>query len=244
MENAIREASPMPPEIAKAIVAVMGKVKQIGKDDENKFAKYAYVSVDKFFDQIGRLMADAGIFVVTDEVSTVVEPREVVDDYGKVKKSTWLVCQYEIRIYHTSGACYGPLSRAVQVQASGPQAYGSAQSYIEKYFLRSLFKIPTGEADADAHAQEGLPQSVASRKPAKAAAPTAAETYVKQSLDIIAACETTKQLRDWWKNDAGMRGHLFTGTNDPDFQTIRTAFEERGHALVAAENTISSKAAE
>jgi hypothetical protein len=37
----------------------------------------------------------------------------------------------------------------VALPISGPQAYGAAQSYVEKQFLRQVFKIPTGDKDAD-----------------------------------------------------------------------------------------------
>jgi hypothetical protein len=67
---------------------------------------------------------------------------------------------------------------------------------------------------------------------------SAAETYVEQSLDTIEAFTTSQKLRDWWKHDADMRGHLFTGAKDPEFQRLRTAFEKRGKELVSNENSI------
>ena len=59
--------SRMPPEIAKAIVAVKAKVKMLGKEDENRFGKFKFVSVDQFYEMIGPLMAEAGLLIVTDE---------------------------------------------------------------------------------------------------------------------------------------------------------------------------------
>ncbi len=67
------------------------------------------------------------------------------------------------------------------------------------------------------------------------AGPTAAEAYVKQSLGIIAACQSSQQLRDWWKNDSEMRGHLFAGKDDPDFQPLWKAFIARGDKLTKSE---------
>lgn len=233
MEHALH---PMPPEIAKAVVSVMGKVKMLNKDEKNSFAKYNYVSVDKFFDQIGRLMAEAGIFVLIDEIATNVEMRESVDDYGKVKKYNWLICQYEIRIYHESGVCHGPLTRAVQVQASGPQAYGSAQSYVEKYFLRSLFKVPTGEADADADAQEGLPKMSSERRaPPKRERPKAPDMLSPDAsaaaLDImlvsLTMAQTREDLHDWAKHNSETKARL---TAD-DQRMVSDAFAARQNAI-------------
>lgn len=155
----------MPPAIAAAIVQVKKEVKQLGKDEENKFAKFNYVSVDKFYDVIGRLMAKAGLFIVTDETSIAAETREAQTEQGQVKKSIWITATYELTLFHESGAEYGPIHRTIMVQATGPQAFGSGVSYVEKYFLRSLFKVPTGEQDVDAAPQEGVPETVVRNRP-------------------------------------------------------------------------------
>lgn len=63
------------------------------------------------------------------------------------------------------------------------------------------------------------------------AGPTAAETYVAQCKDIIAACANTQVLKDWWAKEADMRGHLFSGKDDPDFQILWKAFVARGDEL-------------
>jgi hypothetical protein len=89
-------------------------------------------------------MSEAGIFVVLDETSAIV-------DKGV------LTCVYDIHLVSEEGDMFGPMHRQVTVKVSGPQAYASAQSYAEKYFLRQIFKIPTGEQDADAHEKMMLP---------------------------------------------------------------------------------------
>lgn len=147
----------MPTEIAKAIVAVSKEVRQLGKDQDNKFARFKYVSVDKFYEEIGQLMAKHGLFDVIDEIRMQADRRETTNDQGQVKAAVWITTEYDIWLYHESGAEFGPLSRSIMVQATGPQAFGSGVSYVEKYFLRSLFKVPTGEEDADAAPQEELP---------------------------------------------------------------------------------------
>jgi hypothetical protein len=142
----------MPVEIIKAILAVTLKVKTLGKDGNNEFAGYRYTSVDKFYEALGPLMAEQGLIDTVDEVSAVVQER------GDVKKSVWLIAEYEFRLFHESGASYGPLRRAIQVPATGPQSFASAQSFVEKYFLRTLFKVPTGDVDeVDASAKQDLP---------------------------------------------------------------------------------------
>jgi len=63
------------------------------------------------------------------------------------------------------------------------------------------------------------------------AGPTAAETYVAQCKDIVRACANTQVLKDWWAKEADMRGHLFAGKDDPDFQELWKAFIARGDEL-------------
>lgn len=158
---------PMPPEIAKAIVVVMAQIRRLGKDTENKFQRYQYTSVDQFFEAVGPLMAEAGIFTLPIESSMEIERKETTNDQGQTKASIWLSATYDMYIYHASGASFGPISRSIQVPASGAQSYASAMSFVEKYFLRSLFKIPTGDADADGDDKRDLPPRSNNRTPPK-----------------------------------------------------------------------------
>lgn len=66
--------------------------------------------------------------------------------------------------------------------------------------------------------------------------PSAAETYTAQGIDTIKACVTSADLRSWWARDKEMRAHVYGGTDDPLFQSLRSAFEARGKELVANEN--------
>lgn len=156
----------MPKEVAEAINAVMSKIKTLGKDGTNSHQKYNFVSTDKFFEAIGPLEAEAGIIILQDEDSVVVETVEVADDYGKTKSRSWLTARYLFTLVHKSGALYGPMKRSVMVQANGAQAFGSAQSYALKQFMRSLYQIPTGDADdADNNAADNLPNTKPPAKP-------------------------------------------------------------------------------
>lgn len=75
-------------------------------------------------------------------------------------------------------------------------------------------------------------------------APSAAETYVERCKGVIASCNSSQELRDWWNREAGMRGQLFAGNSDPDFQVLVGIYQTRGKALVAKENTVGKEAAE
>jgi hypothetical protein len=157
-ENDTPAQARMPIEMIKAVAAVILEVKKLGKEGNNTFARYRYTSVDQFFEALGPLMAKHGLVDVVDERATAVEVREVANDRGEVKRSAWLIADYDIILFHESGASYGPLRRSIQVPATGAQSFASAQSYVEKYFLRTLFKVPTGDVDeVDAMQPQELP---------------------------------------------------------------------------------------
>lgn len=143
----------MPPAIAQAIIAVKKQVRQIGQDERNEHGKYRYVSVDRFYERIGPMMAEAGLALLIDETETEVRISETTDRDGNPRKTAWLFAQYNMAFMHESGALSTPMRRSVAQPLTGPQTYGAAQSYIEKQFLRQVFKIPIGERDADETAQ-------------------------------------------------------------------------------------------
>lgn len=134
----------MPQAIAEAISAVAGQVKKLGFDEKNEHGGYRAVSVDKFYTAIGPTMAEAGLFLLCTE--TKAELHEKNTNKGPV---TWLFTSYDLSFAHKSGCVSGALTRSCALPLTGPQAFGAAQSYIEKQFLRQVFKIPTGEKDAD-----------------------------------------------------------------------------------------------
>jgi hypothetical protein len=135
----------MPGAIAQAIIAVKKQVRQIGQDERNEHGKYRYVSVDRFYSIIGPMMAEAGIALLIDETDSEVKE-------GK-SGSPWLFAHYALAFMHEDGSVSAPMRRSLAMPINGPQTYGAAQSYVEKQFLRQVFKIPTGEKDADDTAQ-------------------------------------------------------------------------------------------
>jgi hypothetical protein len=152
------ELIPMPAEVAAAISQVMGGIKTLGKDHTNQHQKYDFVSTDRFLAAVNPLCAQAGLVILQDEQSAEISTAETTDQYGKTKVTSWLTARYAFMLAHKGGGIFGPLHRTVMVQANGAQAFGSAQSYALKQFMRSLFQIPTGDKDdADLQPAEELP---------------------------------------------------------------------------------------
>jgi hypothetical protein len=142
----------MDDKICSAIAQVMANLPKLNKGETNKHGGYSFASVDDFFEAVQPQMAKAGLVVTSDE-----QDFEVIGD----GKDAWLKMRFAF-VAHAGGAEYGPLNRTAMVRASmGSQALGAAQSYAEKQFLRSLFKMATGEGagiDADSHPAADLPQ--------------------------------------------------------------------------------------
>ena len=197
----------MPKSVAAGVVAVTRGVNTLHRNERNNFAEYNYVSIDSFYEALGPLMADAGIFDIINEVRSAT-------DKG------FLYCEYEIFLASAEGEMYGPIRTNVTVKAQGPQAYASAKSYAEKYFLRQIFKVPTGEkVDADMHDKTILPDVSPQVRKMSAEASAAKRDEL---INGLSSCQTVDDLRAWEKaNNNGVKRRLM----DEDAEAIDDQYE-------------------
>ena len=150
-----------PEAVSNAIAAVMADIPKLAREETNKHANYKFASIDDFLDAVRPLCAKHKLAIVQDEASfTIVQ---TMDKYGK--PSDWLQMGFAYTVA-TAGVSWGPVMRSIMVRADmGSQAFGAAQSYSLKQFMRSLFQISTGDGeDADSHEQSSIASSAA--KPA------------------------------------------------------------------------------
>ena len=133
-ENSILPSlPPMPPEIANALNEVSSGAVKLYKGNRNEYANYNFAGIDDFLEVYGRVLAEAGLTIIMDEID------EKVDNKS-------LIIVFNFILIHKSGKMWAhPLRRTIRVDPRGAQAYGTAQSYALKQFLRGLFMIPTGE---------------------------------------------------------------------------------------------------
>lgn len=183
----------VPAKVATAVITVMAGIKRLGKDATNHHQKYDFVSIDKFLEAIGPLCAEAGLAIFQDEVSHEIALKETTDSYGKVKLAAWLTARYGFTLAHLSGQSCGPFYRTVIVPANGAQAFGSAQSYALKQFMRSQFQIPTGDKD-DADHNEATPLP----------------SQTKSDVERMAPYEFTDNFGEITKGDGKWWGDTFT----------------------------------
>ena len=230
----------MPPEIAAAVCVVMGQITTLSKDERNKFQNYDYVSVDQFYALVGPLMAEAGIFTMLYEKSMDVGERKTTSDRGDTKASVWLSACYDVWIYHKSGAAFGPVERSITVPASGAQSYASAISFVEKYYLRSLFKIPTGDGDEDGAPKRDLPANGRrndrpndTHRPAVDDATSSKTFYIGQAEREWAKVTSREGMTKWWNDHKDAMGDIFDGNSDPLYADLKAKYQAHGKTLPA-----------
>lgn len=177
------------PAIAAGLLQVQGSIGTLGYDERNEHGKYNYVSADKFYVSIRPLLNEAGLIIVAD-----LEDMEVISKGGD-KFS--LKCLYGFYFVHRDGGpWFGPFRRGVVVPYTGAQSSGAADTYAEKQFLRSVFKVATGDADADADGFSTKPQRAKPREVRSAPA-----AYSGTVSEQPASAELAKSARA-----AAMRG--------------------------------------
>lgn len=116
----------------------------LAKDQENKFDKYDYASIDDFIAHVRGHCAEAGLAIIPDEARDA-ETQEVSKKDGK-PMVIWNA-RFGFILIHEDGQSFGPIYKTVAVQFNGAQAAGSAQSYALKQLMRGLFLIRTGDED-------------------------------------------------------------------------------------------------
>lgn len=138
----VEDESPRHETILAAIVAAMAEVTRLEKGAQNKEQGYKFASVDDFLAMVNPICAKHGLIPMMDEDSV-----ELVAKKGRYGDQDWLRFTYTITLWHVSGQHTKPTKRQVEVLRSGAQAFGSAQSYVLKQYLRGLFLIATGDKD-------------------------------------------------------------------------------------------------
>jgi hypothetical protein len=129
-------------EVLTAVAKATGEMRRVAKEGRNVEQKYDFASIDDFLAMTGPVLAANGLVILTEE-STV----EYFERQGKYNLTTWVRIEFQFTVYHLSGESLPQVTRTVETILTGPQAYGSAQSYALKQFQRGLFMIPTGDND-------------------------------------------------------------------------------------------------
>ena len=128
-----------PKVIAEAMFSVQKQVRKLAHDAKNDFQSYNYVSIDAYYEAVRPWLNQAGLMIIPNEEEAAISPD------GKTYK-----VRFAFIVMHESGEVWEvPIKRTVYLGYGGAQSCGSALSYAEKFVMRTLFKIPTGEYDPE-----------------------------------------------------------------------------------------------
>lgn len=236
----IEIAARIPKEIAEAIINITKEVPSLAKTEDNKFARYKYTPIDGYFEKIPKLAAHHGLFWRMRQVG--------FEQYQGGVEYTFC-----FDLIHKTGAMLPEYSRITIIHPlQGAQTAGSAFSYGEKIFMRSTFKIVTGEEDADAtDAQQVKPRtktkvpdnvvpiapvpvvaSTPSIASSNGAAPDNAELgLMAQTMqEFLPLCASMEALTEYWNDNTGALNTL--KANAPDlYKKVRGAFTAKKEEL-------------
>lgn len=143
--------APIPKPINEAVCKVQCNIHgAIKKSQRNLHGGYNFASTDDIYAGTMKIMGEVGLSVLCLE-----DKCEIVriEKDGKIVQWANMVFSF---VLAAGGETWADprLRRTLYIQVTGPQTFQAAQSYAEKAFLRSLFKLATGDMDLDA-----MPQS-------------------------------------------------------------------------------------
>ncbi len=127
--------------ITEAIFAVQEEIGILVRDQRNDYAKYNYPSIDQFYERVVPIARSRGLTWVINTIN----PRKCDFD------DNMILVDVVVDLRFKDGTEIDGFAKFFMPHpVMGAQTGGSVVSYADKYFMRNLFKIATGEGDADA----------------------------------------------------------------------------------------------
>ena len=151
--------APVPASIVKAICTIMATMEAVKKTTRNQHGGYMFSSTDDIYAALSRKMGELGLacFSLEDHEPEIQRVETTgTDKQGNpiAKIQQWGKFTFSFVLATEDATWSDPRSRrTLFLQITGPQTFQAAQSFAEKAYLRSLFKIPSGDMDLDGLAQ-------------------------------------------------------------------------------------------
>lgn len=144
----------VPPSIVAAVCKIMCAVESVRKSQKNQHGGYMFASTDDIYAALTHKMGEVGLILITREDSCEIV-RVEKEKNGNKETSQWARITFSFVLATEQGTWADAAARrTLYIQVTGAQTFQAAQSYAEKSYLRSLFKLPTGDMDLD-----GMPQA-------------------------------------------------------------------------------------
>jgi hypothetical protein len=144
----------IPKSIVRAICEIKKSLEAVSKTSRNSHGGYNFSSTDDIYAALARKMGQVGLVIIPLEEKCEVVRIDKTDKDGKPQTVQWLNVEYSFVLATDEDTWADERSkRTLYLQITGPQTFQAATSYAEKAYLRSLFKMPTGDMDLDSMPQ-------------------------------------------------------------------------------------------
>lgn len=141
--------TPIPSSIVQALCQIMVTVEAVKKSQRNQHGGYNFASTDDIYAAVTRKMGEVGLILLSLEDRCEIKR---IEKDGKTAQ--WAHMEFSFVLATTADTWTDQRAkRTLYIQVTGPQTFQAAQSYVEKAYLRSLLKLPTGDMDLDSMPQ-------------------------------------------------------------------------------------------
>ena len=159
------EVMPIPASIVRAIAQIKATVDAVKKTGFNDHGRYKFSSTDDIYAALSRKMGEVGIICMAledrCEIKRVEKPAKEKGTFARDKDGNivtetvqWAHVEYAFVWATETDTWTDPRAkRTIYIQVTGPQTFQGAQSFVEKAYLRSTFKLPSGDMDLDSMPQ-------------------------------------------------------------------------------------------
>lgn len=202
----------IPKSIVRAICEIKKSLDAVSKSSRNLHGGYNFSSTDDIYAALARKMGQIGLVIVPLEEKCEVVRIEKTDKDGKTITVQWLHVEYSFVLATDEDTWADKRSkRTLFIQITGPQTFQAATSYAEKAYLRSLFKIPSGDMDLDSmpeaetmEGQHALNGNGAKRKSSSAAKKDGTDKIfneIKAKIEKAENLELLEQIPDLYADE-------------------------------------------
>lgn len=226
--------APMPASIVRSISAIKATVEAVKKSSKNSHGGYMFASTDDIYAALARKMGEVGY-----HVHALEEKCEIVRIEKEGKTVQWANVVYSfMHATETDTWCHPKDRRTLYIQVTGPQTFQAATSFVEKAYLRSLFKLPTGDMDLDSMPQGDSEEDQVAlngngRRPRKSSAEGKRDGSVKVFNEIRAdianalGVEHLQHMRTIWADDWAAMPARWADTLEDEYETKMSTFAAR-----------------
>lgn len=202
----------IPKSIVKAICEIKKSLEAVSKTQNNSHGGYMFASTDDIYAALTRKMGQVGLIVMPLEDKCEIVRIEKKGKDGEPQTVQWAHLEYSFVLATDEDTWSDPRAkRTLYIQVTGPQTFQAATSFAEKAYLRSLFKIPSGDMDLDsmpqAETEEGqaaLNGNGGKRKSSAAAKRDGTDKLfneIKQKIETAESLDMLEQLPDLYADE-------------------------------------------